>query len=663
MKFINKILIIIIFNLLPLFFLISCSGSGNCLPSGVTPSTLNITLTSASSYPSGVAEKIPLIVTNVGITAINKLNYTVTLNTTGVNITLDASNCSSLTVNASCTLWASLPAGSNPGTFAVAAGWSTVDSNATAGKIVNKLKLLLNNTLTAKVYIGLVDTPTNSEPNSAGITLYYPPMVVANPNQATTVIISALVSSQYAGTFNTIQLLDSSGNLLAATVLTGNSGSQLTNLTMGDVVTFAVVIPTGSTQYQFKLQTLENGVVQSTGTNLNVINLVNQTQIVGILNVSPNYFNLTQYYESQIITLNNSGTGDITDLKITPVSPLSKISTSCGKTLAVHDSCEYIVTFDKSQPLAGTTSVGIDYNSTSSTTVHASATVNYTGSNAVAGLSIRSGSNPNFDFSSTTTNNTASTVVTVTNIGNNIESNISVSNLPAVFSLSTQGVTNACSSASGFSLAAGQSCALNLTYVNSVITNSTNQQVTFTYNYLTLSGSASTSSNIMLTWQTTPPRAIISFSPSSFNYGTILNDGAESVSTTFTITNNGDASATGANLTFQPNNSLFNISGGTCQAPPAAGASCTLVVQFGSTNAVPQNVSTQMILDYVPYSGAPLVSTSVALNGIIAAVNAGVMTESAGAISGFAGGDGTAATAYQVEQNATHPTVVYNILS
>ncbi len=76
--------------------------------------------------------------------------------------------------------------------------------------------------------------------------------------------------------------------------------------------------------------------------------------------------------------------------------------------------------------------------------------------------------------------------------------------------------------------------------------------------------------------------AHLSLTPSAFDFGGVA-IGATSQPATFTVTNDGGA-ATGALSAQIPGTSEFEVSGGTCAAPLAAGASCTVEVIFSPTS-------------------------------------------------------------------------------
>jgi hypothetical protein len=200
-----------------------------------------------SSYPAGVAAIIPVVVTNNGTETINNLNYTIDAasNTTGGTITIQAASaasCRIIAAKASCTLNADIAAtpASHPGSFSVATSQGAAKSGISA--------FLASSVLSVNVNIGLVQMPTNTSSGADGLTLYYPSAIVGTANGITQVIVTAVVTSANAGSFNTIQLVDSNGNPLNYTLLSGNSGTGMTNIAYGSVVSFLVTVPSGSSQ-------------------------------------------------------------------------------------------------------------------------------------------------------------------------------------------------------------------------------------------------------------------------------------------------------------------------------------------------------------------------------------------------------------------------------
>lgn len=661
--------------------LVACSGAGSCPPGQNSSPTgsANLSLTAPNLYPAGVAVNVPLMISNSSDYAATGLTYSVPDATNytsdvGGNITISAANqanCAIIPAHGSCQIMASIAASpiSHPGSFTVVA---TPQSSASViGKLSTEVKSWFSKTATAEVIsltanIGLVDLPANTASGINALTPYYPSTVLENESGATNVIISVAVSSADVGApFNTIQLVDSSGNVLSnAQLLTGNSGNGATNLSKPAVVSYLVAIPHGVSQLTFKLQTLENGVVVATGSDVNTILVNSVLEPQGILSIQPNYFNLMPSYTSQPITYSNTGNGAITNLVITPDSPLRVSATNCGNSLAVGASCTYTLTYPKDQPIKGVASVVANYNITDTTTASATATVNYSGVDALAGLSIVSGSNPNFDFSSTTTNNSMTSLVTITNTGNNLESNIVYTTLPNVFNVSTTGVNNPCGSAP-FSLAAGASCNVNLIYTNATLTSLHSATITLSYDYLTLDGSHTASSNVAVTYTTIHSTASLLITPNPYTYGTIVNNGVESLVNVFTVTNSGDETATGMSPSLATGTFFTKVTTiPQCGASLAVGESCNLSVRFGAaeSSVVAGTQTDTLNVSYIPYTGATQLTASSALSGQVATAQSAIIVPAFSESNGFIAGDGTTSnSAYQVQESAIAPTVKYTL--
>ncbi len=666
-------------SVLAMATLVACSGAGSCPPgqsSNPTGSAV-LTLTAPNLYPAGVATEVPLMISNSSDYAATGLTYSVPAasNYTNGNITITSasqSNCATIPAHGSCQIMASIAASpiSHPGSFTVVA--TPQSSTSVVGKLTSEAKALFSKASTSSALsltanIGLVDLPANTASDINALTPYFPSSIIANESGATNVIVSIAVSSTSPGAaFNTIQLVDSSGNLLSNTqLLTGNSGSGATDLARPSVVSYLVSIPAGVSQFSFKLQMLENDTVVATGSDINTITVGSASNPQGILTIQPNYVNLNQNYVSQQITYTNTGNGAITNLVLTPASPLTSTASTCGSSLAAGASCNYTVTFPVNQPLKGFSGVTANYNSTSTTTGSGTATVNYVGKDAIAGLSISSGSNPNFDFSATTANSTATSLVTIKNTGDNQETNIVYTTLPNYFSTSTSGISNPCG-ATPFSLAAGESCNVNLIYTNSAIVDpALSANIVVSYNYLIAGGVASASSTVGVTYRTTQSTASLSIMPNPYVYGTIVNNGVDSLTNIFTVTNSGEIAATGMTASVATG-TFFNTVTTTpqCGASLAAGDSCNLSVQFGTVEStIPAGTKTDNLnVRYTPYTGAtPLIAGS-ALSGQVATAQSAIIVPTFTASSGFVGGDGkTSNSAYQVQQNATAPTVIYTL--
>ena len=654
--------------------LVSCGGGGSCSNCTPTPSptgAVSLKFTAPTGYPAGVAIVMPVVIVNAGSSSIDLTKYSleITDSTAGSGITVDNASvtaCGVIASNSTCTIQVNLPATTVAGSFTIK---GTAISSLSA-RLANDVKTLFtsklansSSSISAKATIGLVEVPANIAAGASGLTLYYPSSVVSNTSGDTYVNITAIVSSANAGVFNTLDLVDSSDNKLSnVTVLTGNSGSGLTSLSQYSVVSLLVKVPSRATQLQFKSRLLQNATIVDTGSNINTIQVLSASSEIGIANLSPNYFTLTSSSSTKELTLNNSGTGSLTNITISSSDQFSTTNT-CNGSLTASTSCTITVTFkdsEKVKPIKGIGVIMVNYNTDATVTGSSTATINYEGTNATAGLSVISGSNPNFDFSTTTATPTDSTIVTVTNTGNNVESNIHfTTDYSSIgFSLSTSGVTNACTG-TPFSLNVGESCNFVLTYTRDTALSQTSANLTFSYNYLATSGVTETSSDTFaVTYETLQSRAILVLDPSSNAFGTILNNGAASIAQRFVVINTGELPTTIA--------SVLNVSGDfsvlltDCNFPLNPRGSCFVDVKFGpvSSTVSPGGKTGTLTVSSADLIGA--VSTTASLTGQVASAGTAILSMTKVESSGFSGGDGLSVTPYQIESgNAIHPTIAY----
>ncbi len=637
----------------------ACSGGGSVTNAGGgsnnnTGSLDNLSMVAPSAYPAGMAASVPVVVTNNGSESINNLSYSIdsASNTTDGTITIQAasaSSCRVIAAKASCTLMAEIAAtpASHPGSFSVTTSQGAAKSGVRTS--------LSSTTLAVNVNVGLVQMPTNTSSGADGLTLYYPSAVVGNESGATQLIITAVVTSANAGSFNTINLVDANGNPLSYTILSGNSGTGMSNLPYGSIVSFLVTVPNGGSQVQFAAQTQQNAEVVSTASNSNTVGVTNPAVPTGIMQVSPNYFDLTPTNESQTITLNNNGNGPISNLSFSLTSPLTELSNSCGSTLAAGSSCQYVVKFNKDIPKAGTSGVTISYND--GTAIQSStATVNYTGVDPIAGLTITS-NNPNFDFTTRTKTPTQTSLVTLTNSGNSSESGFSFNSV-SHFSTNTTDVTNPCLASTV--LEVGSSCNINLVYTNSTLTSPTTADVQVNYNYG--QDSRSTYSTIKVTYQTLQSMAILGLAPKPVTFANILNNGVDSNLQQLTLTNTGDDTPSGISSTLTGSDAvLFNTN--VCAAVFAAGgSSCNITFGAANSGVAAGSKTATFTVNYTPYTGASTTSnTSTTLNGQVVTAQSANIVLSNPTPSGFANDGAAAGATYQVQQNAASPTLSYTI--
>lgn len=654
----------------------SCS-SGSCSPNSSQNqgAQYNLSIVSPSEYPAGVAVTIPMLVSNSGYSMLSNLAYSVpsSTNNTGVNITITPGNCTNLPAHSSgCTIYANVPAGSNPGSFVVQA--TSADSQQSAiSQIKNRISSIftnqvsnLQNVISVTANLGLTDIAPNNLSGADGITLLYPNVVVANPDGTTTIIVTAVVTSSSAGEFNTLTLVDSNGNPISGvTPISGNSGSGYSNLTQGSIVALSVVLPKGSQQQSFYLQTQKNGVNVSKSSSQSQINIVPTDLPTAILSIQPSNFNLNSSYPKQVITLTNNGNGTATGLNLSSLGEVNVITgeSTCGSTLAAGASCTYTIGFDSASPVSGTGSITVNYKANSTTTASQTSTIQYTGTDATAGLQITSSSS-NFDFSAETNSPIESVVITIKNTGSHTESVTSITP-PAPFSINTSGLVNGCGS-TPIKLLAGESCSYNLIYNNSSITPPSTVPYPIYYLYKGTGGDKKESSVVTLSYQTARSKASLSVSSSSINFPTIVNNNYATYTESIVINNQGNNPAT--NIAINMTNIAPNFFSQTNNCPSSlpAGQSCTVLVKFGPVSGSPATSIESVNISYTLYEGGGSATVSSKVTGQVLQAGSAVPSidpDAPAKPSGFSGGTGGQDSPYVVQNNSTPPTLTYTIVN
>lgn len=667
---------------------LSACGQGNCPPNGDV-ANLSLKLTAPNQYPANMAITAYLTITNTSNVKASNLLYSIPApgdigNTTGTNITVAngaANPCLNIAAGASCTfpvLITNNPP-SHPGSFTVTATPQGV-KNSSMAQTLDSAKSSLGlqaGSLTLTANIGLTTVPANSESGANGITFLYNPIISASgENESSLVSIVAVVNSATAGEFNTINLTDcNSGALLNFKPLSGNNGSGYPdfNTTTNSVTTFNLVVPAGVTNYQFCGQTQKNGTLVNQSNIVNPISVASSTS--GALAIQPTNFTLHEgVYESQVITLTNIGNGKITQLSLVePLSPLSKLSTTCGDTLAPNASCQYIV--DLGSPPIGFSGQGTFtanyYNGSSNQS--GTSQINWIGRDAVAGVSLTSGTNPNFNFTTNTESGTYSSQATLKNTGNVSESNF-VFVLPQYFSISA-GTTGTPCTVSGStvtnSLASQSACTITLTYTNSTATDgsiSANMNLNYKASIAGVD-TPSPTSTIGLTHQTIQATAVLQIltPPNSYVFPSILGNSVENESNTFTVTNTGNGTAYNVgNRSLQAVNGLIIIPSstpaqdcGTSITQMAPGGTCLIAVKFGPVIAptTPITLNKTLSLDYQAFNSASTSTMTYLVSGTAnAALSANIAITSI-VLPGSVGDGESANTQFAIESSLT-PQVV-----
>lgn len=652
------------------FILTACS-QGKCLTDGNSKvQELSLEMSAPSQYPARMALDMPVLVTNTGNTVLNNMAYTIptSSNTTGVNLTITAasqSDCATLAIGQTCQLTVQISNNSKPGAFKV---------------------LAHNNQLNAEqaVFIGLIDIPPSSGVGADGIALLYNPTLIRDSSTEgklyNDVLVTMVVTSENVGQFNTLQIIDSNGNILRYEVLTGNSGEGMTNLSVGSVVTLSVKVPSGSTQLVFKplLKSDKNGIPNGEGQN-QVIDIVPPTVKKASLDILTPIVNLNESSPNQTITIVNNGNAPASSFNINIGDHIKITNSTCGSSLAAGASCTYTIAFDDNQPIVGTTFSEISYFD-GTNTVKRSSTINYRGKRPFVGLTLSS-NNFAYTFNATTESPIYASVVTITNAGEVLP--LTLANLPTLqyFDVSTTaGTANDCTT--NQVLEPGSSCNILVTYNNATALSGT-ADMDIGYSYTDIDRTQQTGkTSVSISYNTLQSVAVLSYgifeksvvqnnntpklsheTPNSvYNFEGIVNNGVETTQQIITITNIGQAIATAVTVISpaQP----FHILSNGCGDTIAQGASCQLIVEFGPVSAsnTTGTIIANLLTNYLPYPSATVnASISAELIGYVYFANTAILNTGITSSTGFVAGSGNFAQPYQIQNNANNGTVTYTL--
>jgi hypothetical protein len=267
---------------------------------------------------------------------------------------------------------------------------------------------------------------------------------------------------------------------------------------------------------------------------------------------------------TQTVTVSNSGSGDATDMSY-PAAPASFIKggTCAGSVLVAGTSCT--VTFRYSPAAAGATNATYTINGGG-----ASNPISLSGTGVAASPAALSAAPTTLSFGSVTVGATSSgQQVTVTNTGGSAATGVTVGNSNAAeFPVSA----NTC----GAALAAGGTCTFSVAYKPGA---AGADAASLT---IGATGVASVTVNLSGTG-TAAPTANLQAAPATVAFGSVT-IGQTSAGTTVTITNSGGAAATGVAFV-NSNATEFVVSGNTCGATIANGASCAFAVAYAPGSA------------------------------------------------------------------------------
>lgn len=569
-----------------------------------------------------------------------------------------ALSCSIMLAYSQCTIQVTVPANSVAGSFSIKA--TNKDSQGN-GSSLQKLAQSATQAPTTSLPVGIEQAAYNTTHGADGITLSYYNTVI---NGIPYVLVSGVVASSNAGSFNNIVLVDNNGNPLpnqqkVSGVLSNTQGS-----------TFAILIPvpatSGATQ-TIKVQTQQVAsddkvAVVSTATSSSTLTTIIR---VGVVNMLPSAIYLTEANPEQTITLTNSGDA-AADLKsLMSNNPNIEVIFSTSS-LASGASTTATLRLIEPKAVAASGAITLSYNNGQQeiqTSADAEQNVNPqpTPTPPVVGLTA-SFSPDNYFFTSTAVG-TVSRQMTLKNTGNTAENNI-VLILPANFAIS-EGNSNSCGVFKDTitnTVSANSICDITVTYNNSSATPESSSNISIEYNYNN-GMAAPTPTSAAVNYRVTQSTAnlSISASPSPADYGSIVNDNTTTTSPiTYTVTNSGDETAMNLEFSFiDENEALFHYN-----APPSVSAgecghtlssangvnSCTIsssTTIFGlAANGTPTgNKTASFEVAYTQYASGDIAYNSIVVSGnVTQELSAGF--RSAITANTFSSGDGSESAPY-----------------
>ncbi len=683
----------------------ACSNSGSTTSANNNSdngdaSTLQLITPQVIYSKSGSSGDGYAVINNPTNSAVKNLYYALSSTVGGGSgASLDpvsAANCATIAANSQCNVKITVASGSVAGSF----GFSASNDSSLLSKLNKSAKAAALATV-----VGVEQAAYNTASGADGITLSYYHTVI---NGTPYVLVSALVASANAGTFNKVVLVNNSGTAIPNQQIIGT-----VNSTQGSTFNILLPVPTGNNLTQvIKVQTqlvtpstkaqtkgLTATEIVSTATTSSTLTTTND---VGIVEMLPSAIYLSKDSPEQSITFSNTGNVTAQLQSLVASNPNIEVIFSSTGLSSGGSTTATLKLKDSSLPPSSGGIVLTYYNGQKEVTVAAAADQNVNPAPtptptptpsptppaptpAAAGLTADFSSDNN--FFTTTAIGTVSRQMTLSNTGNTPENGI-VLTLPANFSISG-GSSNSCTVTQGSSpatisntLAVGTgSCDVTVTYANSSVTSLNSGDISIAYNYNN-GMAAPTPITAVVNYKVTQSTAnlSISSSPSPANYGSIANDNtAISSIISYTVTNSGDVQATNLNFGFGGTDaSLFSYlpsaltPAGDCVLGGSLGTiegsnTCTINssrTQFGpaGNGVFPSNKSANFNVDYTPYTGGATSTASIAVAGAVTAAPSATFTSAYNdnVSNPFLSGTGTSEDQYQGYINTSYEiNVVY----
>ncbi len=599
-----------------------------------------------------------VMIINPTATAVKNLHYSLSKQVGGGAVTTvdsaSADGCSTISAYGQCNLKLNVAAGAVAGSLGISA-------NNDSSLMAKLFKSSNQSATSATLPVGIEQAYYNSVAGADGIMVSYYHTVIAGVPY---ILVSGIVASDKAGSFNNVVLVDGNGNALPnQQLISGNVSSAQGS-------TFSVLLPVSPTSgisQTIKVQTRQiaadgNVTVVSTATAGNTLTT---TSRVGIADMLPGAVYLTAANPEQTITFVN--TGDTT-------AQLQSL-------IASNPNIE-IVFSSTSLSRGGTTTATIKLKNPTLPATSGAVTLSYNNGKeqvktaAVVEQNVSPQPNPNpspspsptsapippaptagltavlspdNNFFTTTAIGTVSRQLTLTNTGNSTENNFALT-LPNHFTVSASN-SNSCtvngSTISNSLTANGGSCNVMVTYANNTATSQASGNISIAYDYN--SGTAATLT-AAVNYKVTQSTANLSLSNpwTPYNFINIAGDNVDFATQIFTLYNSGDVEATDVVGSIDPLG-MFSILS-SYSSTIAAGTSSNLNLKFGSSNTLGA-YSTSLTISYHDYLTHTATPITIAVTG---SVSNAIAYLDGSATTGFTGGDGDSETTAYVLQFGTN---------
>ena len=478
---------------------------------------LALAIDAPSQYPAGVAVTAYLTMTNTSNVNATNLVYTVPApsesgNYTGVTITPypngAGENCTNIAAGKSCTFTADIPAGSKPGSFTVIA---TPNGAVTTQNSKNSqsAKALKDGSISVTANLGLVEVPNTQNdyyilPNNQTIT--------ANSSGSTNVMLSVWIKNTADGLSN-LKLVDDKGESLTASLV-----NKVPTYTQNSILTYSLTIPQGKALQN--VQALSNvcTTLNNRDDNANTacsnnatINLA--TQGHGILTIQPSYTVMNESYNTQVITLTNTGTGNISDISYPDLSGLAQgqftinqSQSTCTTSLLTGQSCKITVTYTPDTTNSGQITPVFSYdddNNSATEPKNTLMTIQYLAKTAPSPEPEPATPFSVLDIEPSSVSLTAENpeqIITLTNTPGGDTAGATITNLTLpTLTAPLESVNTTC----GSSLAVESSCSYTIKYSSAATANATPLQVTYN------NGIDSQNSDIAVDWAPIPINGVL----------------------------------------------------------------------------------------------------------------------------------------------------------